>query len=437
MKHKKILVVLLVALFFAAAFSVSAAGRKINLKKAVITSIDGFTIIATKKNKTYTINAQRAVLRNAKGKRAAIDQFFVDDQIDVKGTRNDGIITAKTIKDRSLKPEDLTRRSVGAENMKDEAISSPNFIGNGVITEDKLQAGTITNASISNTASIDSSKLNLSNVSSLTANTANITTLTAGTANLTTLDLGTNTITDGNFTGNWNFNSGNLSGVGTISSGNITTSGTITANGTGNSYFAGNVGIGTTSPVAPLEINSASDSRALLIGGVLSITPNYIDGVRKKIYIGINTYQHPTGWSAIDPTVGSFVLQMEGNNPDTNSAFYLRYRNAGTPANTSPSPIVKFSHTGGLALGNAYYTKTPPDGGAIIYGNVGIGTTSPGAKLTVNGQVNLPKNSSQPYACDATRDGDIALTNKYTTCVCKNGTGWVLTADGTTACTWD
>lgn len=70
-------------------------------------------------------------------------------------------------------------------------------------------------------------------------------------------------------------------------------------------------------------------------------------------------------------------------------------------------------------------------------GNVGIGTTTPQAKLDVNGYMRLAKNASQPVACSATNDGAIALTSQYTMCVCKGGTTtWVRTTDGTTACSW-
>lgn len=71
-------------------------------------------------------------------------------------------------------------------------------------------------------------------------------------------------------------------------------------------------------------------------------------------------------------------------------------------------------------------------------GDVGIGTVTPAAKLDVNGTMKLAKNSAQPYACDASKDAAIALTAKYTTCVCNGGTStWVSTTDGTTACTWN
>ncbi|MFA5926491.1 MAG: hypothetical protein WC831_06255, partial [Parcubacteria group bacterium] len=316
MQNKKTIAILAIALLLSAASSVLAA-EKVSRTKIVITEVSGTTITATKGSSVYTINAEKATLKNAKNKSATLDQFFVGDQIDVSGTRgDDGIIIAKTIKDRSLKTTDLTRKNVGSDNLANNAISDLSFISNGIITEDKLKAGTITNASISDNASISPSKLNLANyitndqisplasisasklnltnaittddiqngavtsdklADGITINTGNITnldlgtntitdgnfngnwsfndgtlanvnTLTTGTANVSTIDLGTNTVSDGSLSGNWNFNGGNLSGVGTIDSGDIATSGTVTSSGTGSNYFAGNVGIGTTSP---------------------------------------------------------------------------------------------------------------------------------------------------------------------------------------------
>lgn len=68
-------------------------------------------------------------------------------------------------------------------------------------------------------------------------------------------------------------------------------------------------------------------------------------------------------------------------------------------------------------------------------GSVGIGTTTPATKLDINGTMKLAKNSGAPHTCNATFDGAIALTHVYTMCAC-NGSSWVKTSDGTTACSW-
>ncbi len=70
-------------------------------------------------------------------------------------------------------------------------------------------------------------------------------------------------------------------------------------------------------------------------------------------------------------------------------------------------------------------------------GNVGIGTPAPKATLDVNGDIRLAKNYVAPVTCNANYDGRIALTSKYTTCVCRGGSAdWVQTSDGATACLW-
>jgi hypothetical protein len=69
-------------------------------------------------------------------------------------------------------------------------------------------------------------------------------------------------------------------------------------------------------------------------------------------------------------------------------------------------------------------------------GNVGIGTTTPAVDLDLQGTMRMSKYTSEPYTCDATKDAAIAVTSNYTTCICRNGTGWVSTSDGETLCKW-
>jgi hypothetical protein len=68
-------------------------------------------------------------------------------------------------------------------------------------------------------------------------------------------------------------------------------------------------------------------------------------------------------------------------------------------------------------------------------GNVGIGTTAPKATLDINGLMRMSKSTAANVpGCTVANDASITLTNLYTTCICRSGTGWVSTSDGTTAC---
>lgn len=66
--------------------------------------------------------------------------------------------------------------------------------------------------------------------------------------------------------------------------------------------------------------------------------------------------------------------------------------------------------------------------------NVGIGTTSPAAKLDVNGFAKLKINSTAPVACASTYNGSVALTSATRMCLC-DGTSWKEVNSGT-ACAW-
>jgi hypothetical protein len=88
----------------------------------------------------------------------------------------------------------------------------------------------------------------------------------------------------------------------------------------------------------------------------------------------------------------------------------------------------------------AFYTRNQPGDTTLTErlritsgGNVGVGTSTPAATLDVDGYVRLARNSSAPVACDAAHDGALALTSKHQMCVC-DGTNWVSTNDGTSAC---
>ena len=144
-------------------------------------------------------------------------------------------------------------------------------------------------------------------------------------------------------TSNWHYTTGS-----TISYyGNYTENTTkIQFKTNGNSYFnGGNVGIGTTSPGALLEL-SKNGSSSLRLTNTL-YTPS------KSFDIG--------------------VLDSGG--------LYIQ---------NGTSRILQVTSNGGFAFGNyASGAYSPPVGGAIISGNVGIGTTSPTQKLEVSGNANF------------------------------------------------
>jgi hypothetical protein len=177
--------------------------------------------------------------------------------------------------------------------------------------------------------------------------------------------------------------------------------------GAGNGYFAGNVGIGTTNPTAKLEI-SQSDSNTtfwnrqedLIIRNTngtnntysllgFRATSNVAAGVLAQYYDAANSY-------------ASLNFATRGASGWNGAVMTLRDGNVGIGTTTptqklSVAGIIE-STTGGFKFPDGTTQTTAGGGGggtsqwttastSIYYngGNVGIGTTAPGAKLEVNG----------------------------------------------------
>lgn len=206
---------------------------------------------------------------------------------------------------------------------------------------------------------------------------------------------------------------------------------------------SGNMGIGTTTPAYPLDIVSNS--------GRVYFNPSGNDSTY-YIYNPCTAY-HEAGVSSkkaimFDGTSGGYG-RIYGTTP-----FGLWAGEAETAAGPAPfnigsnttvgindsNPDARLEVTKASGTDDYLYVSnsTSGDGDGLIVttdGDVGIGTTTPVAKLHVSGYMRLAPQASSPLTCDSTRTGAMALTSSYRLCSC-NGTSWVLTSDGSSACVW-
>jgi len=143
----------------------------------------------------------------------------------------------------------------------------------------------------------------------------------------------------------------------------------------------GNVGIGTTSPDALLTV---SPGTSYADNPTIKITSSYADGYRatlslKNTHTGGREYaivsaNNADGWFG----GGKFgIVDITANTPR------MTIDTTGLVGIGETSPGAKLSVSGGMAVGSSYDTTAVTDGNLIISGNVGIGTTSPQAKLDV------------------------------------------------------
>lgn len=181
-------------------------------------------------------------------------------------------------------------------------------------------------------------------------------------------------------------------GTGNQNGGNINL---ITGTHTGTGH-PGSVSVGTITPVA---------------FSTMTISPlmaAYDSLVLKKVY---STDQNTVAWYPSGALNATNVVWNMGTQSGTNTDHLFIKTWDGTTVNTRLS--------------------------ILDSGNVGIGTSSPQATLSVDGYMQLKVYSLAPAVCSATYDGALALTSQYTTCVCKGASNsWVRTTDGATACTW-
>jgi len=155
----------------------------------------------------------------------------------------------------------------------------------------------------------------------------------------------------------------------------------------------GNVGIGTPSPVAKLSINgglhvggdSDPGNDNLLVDGDIAISGKHAfrgsdSWLRlnqdKEFASGVRT---PGVFAPMSLNVGG---ASNWGNPGNGNVWITGKVGIGTP-----SPGAKLSINGGLQVGGADICGDPGDGNVCIIGNVGIGTPAHAAKLTVKGTI--------------------------------------------------
>lgn len=250
---------------------------------------------------------------------------------------------------------------------------------------------------------------------------------------------------------------------------------------------AGNVGIRTATPQAPLDVGAAANLSAIFgatngahdilindintaewrigTGGYgLNFKNDYDDNGTYdtrvvfssdgKVGVGTATPESKLNISATGPD----AIRLDGNTAGATVAVaaYLHlnsnidYRGRGMLLTTNAAEagaawFAGVPYSGGrFIIGNSdVHTREDLSGPYTIAkakmtilpnGNVGIGTTAPATTLDVSGFMKLAKNTAAPATCNGTYDGAVALTSARRMCVC-DGTSWK-EVNSATACVW-
>ena len=164
------------------------------------------------------------------------------------------------------------------------------------------------------------------------------------------------------------------------------------------SVSGSNVGIGTTAPVAPLEIDGGANTG----NEILNLVSTGTDG-----YFTIH---------AVDGSVAYFYQRNGGSTGFTGSS------GSSIDIFGGSNSVGVFNNNGDVALGGTITSHTTYAGSKVVIngssGNVGIGTTTPGYTLDVAGQIHssagyvFPDGTTQTTAASAS-GGSYSSINQY------------------------
>ena len=243
---------------------------------------------------------------------------------------------------------------------------------------------------------------------------------------------------------------------------------------------SGNVGVGTTAPLAALDVQNGVTSASGVAYGVryqqaltasanndaltaLYINPAFTNGSYTGVTnngliitggnVGIGTTS-----PALLNTTGSPDLSIHNNagssgyseldltSIQTASGGGLATIDFGTLGNSTSehrgaaiSSELEATSTTNVSANLRFWTT---NAGSVAermridhLGNLGIETTTPQATLDVNGFARLALNSSAPATCSSSDEGAIALTHLAQVCVCDTTPAWHI-LNTSTACSW-